>query len=273
MNVDLHTHSTASDGELKPAELLREADAAGVELLAITDHDTLDGYSQAASATHNCKLIPGIELSTTWRKIGIHVVGLNPDPHDSQLLAGIRLQKQARLERGARIAARLTKAGFGDTLDGAKEIAGDAILGRPHFAQYLVQSGQIKDMRTAFKKYLGQGKVGDVRENWASLEEVIDWISNAGGLAIVAHPAKYKLTHLKLEELAREFAELGGHGIEVVSGRQIGSLTDRLARLATRHGLLASVGSDFHQAGKHWAGLGEVATLPATCTPVWETWL
>jgi hypothetical protein len=272
MNADLHTHSTASDGELSPLELLRNADLAGIELLAITDHDTLDGYRLAATAATRCRLIPGLELSTSWRTIGIHVVGLNTDPNNEVLLAGIKSQQQARLDRGERIAEKLGKAGFDDTLAGALQFAGDAILGRPHFARYLVASGQIKDIKTAFRKYLGQGKIGDVRETWAPLENVIQWITAAGGNAILAHPAKYKLTKLKLEALVGEFAALGGHGIEVISGRQTSALTDRLARLANRHGLLASVGSDFHQPGTHWAGLGQIDALPTTCEPVWGAW-
>ena len=272
MKVDLHTHSTVSDGELSPADLLGCACDAGVELLAITDHDTLDGYAQASSINSGCELLAGIELSTNWRSVGIHVVGLNISPDNPVLLEGIRQQKSARADRAATIAERLEKAGFPDTLAGAQLVAGKAILGRPHFATYFVESGQVKDIQTTFRKYLGRGKIGDVRENWAPLGDVIAWISAAGGHAILAHPAKYKLTNLKLEELVRDFRAEGGHALEVISGRQDSALTGRLARLAKRQGLMASAGSDFHQPSPHHAGPGEIDPLPQVCKPVWEAW-
>ncbi|MDP6437196.1 MAG: PHP domain-containing protein [Gammaproteobacteria bacterium] len=272
MKVDLHTHSTASDGELSPDDLLQHAGEAGVGLLAITDHDTLDGYTKLCAGKSDCGVVAGIELSTNWRSLGIHVVGLNVSPDNPVLLEGIRQQRQARAERAATIAKKLEKAGFPGTLPEAQRIAGESILGRPHFATHLVETGQVKDIQTAFRKYLGRGKIGDVRETWAPLSDIIAWITEAGGQAILAHPAKYRLTNLKLAELARDFRDLGGHGIEVISGRQDSALTRRLASLAGRHDLLASVGSDFHQYGSHNAGPGEVDRLPGSCNPVWEAW-
>lgn len=272
MKVDLHTHTTASDGELDPAELFDCATDAGVELLAITDHDTLDGYREILSTKPGCNVVPGIEFSTSWRSLGIHVVGLNVSPDNETLVNGIELQKQARIERAATIARKLATAGFPDTLGAARRIAGTSILGRPHFAAHLVESGAVKDIRTAFRKYLGRGKIGDVRENWAPLAEVVGWITEAGGSAVLAHPGKYKLTNLKLQELVCEFRDLGGHALEVISGRQDSALTGRFARLAARFGLLASAGSDFHQHGSHHAGPGDIGPLPRGCKPVWESW-
>jgi len=273
MLVDLHTHSNASDGQLSPAELLNSAAAAGINLLAITDHDTVAGYARLnIAAAHTCKVIPGIELSTYWRKIGIHVVGLNIDLQNPALLAGIMQQQAARLQRSQIIALKLEKLGFADVLDGATKLAGESVIGRPHFARHLVNTGQVKSMKDAFRKYLGPGKPGDVRDVWAPMEEVIEWIHQAGGSAVLAHPAKYRLTNLKMEELAKAFRASGGDALEVISGKQDGTLTVRLGKLATRVGLKASAGSDFHQTGQSWAALGDVARLPANCTPVWESW-
>jgi predicted metal-dependent phosphoesterase TrpH len=273
MLADLHTHTNASDGQLSPAELLANAAAAGVELLAITDHDTISGITGLdKNVASGCTLIPGIELSTNWRKIGIHVIGLNIDPDNTTLLAGIMQQQAARLQRSQIIAAKLDKLGFQDTLAGATKLAGDSIIGRPHFARHLVDSGQVKSMKDAFRKYLGPGKPGDVRDVWAPMEDIIEWIHQAGGSAVLAHPAKYRLTNLKMEELTREFRDTGGDALELISGKQDSTLTARLGKLARRCDLLASCGSDFHQPGQSWAALGEVAALPADCTPVWESW-
>jgi predicted metal-dependent phosphoesterase TrpH len=273
MRADLHTHSNASDGDLDPAELLRSAHAAGVTMLAITDHDTTAGLAGLPQSEQSgCKLIAGIELSTCWRKIGIHVVGLNIDTANAPLAAGIERQQEARQRRAGVIAARLTKLGLHDTLAGASQLAGTAAISRVHFARYLADSGQVRSINEAFRKYLGAGKTGDVKDVWASLEEVIAWIHGAGGTAVLAHPAKYKLTNMKLEELAEDFRAAGGDAIEVISGKQDISITRRLGKLANRQGLLASCGSDFHRPGASWAQLGEVAPLPADCTPVWTAW-
>jgi len=273
MHADLHTHSTASDGQLSPSALVQNAREAGVEMLAITDHDTLEGI--ASINGRDCEgihLIPGLELSAVWRNTGIHVVGLNIDLNNDVLLNGVQQQQLARKKRAEDIASKLEQAGFRDTLEGARRLAGGDCAGRPHFANFLVDSGQIKDVKAAFKRYLGRGKVGDIKNCWASLQDVVDWISAAGGTAVLAHPAKYKMTNRRLEELCNEFAAAGGQAIEVISGTQEATLTDKLARLAERHGMLASVGSDFHQPGQPWAELGRVPAMPSRCRPVWEYW-
>lgn len=273
MLADLHTHTTASDGQLSPAELLHNAVEAGINMLAITDHDTIAGITALdKGAAHSCTVIPGIELSTSWRKIGIHIIGLNIDLQNTALLAGIMQQQAARLQRSQIIARKLEKIGFEDTLNGASKLAGNSIIGRPHFAQHLVNSGQVKSMKDAFQKYLGPGKPGDIRDVWASMEDVIAWIHKAGGTAVLAHPAKYRLTNLKMGELVKEFRAGGGDALEVISGKQDPALTTRLGKLANRIGLSASCGSDFHQPGQSWAALGQVAALPTGCTPVWDTW-
>jgi len=274
MLADLHTHTTASDGQLSPADLVASAHAAGVEMLAITDHDTVQGITALGAAIPaGLRLIPGIELSANWHNNGIHIVGLNIDLHNAVLAAGIAQQGQARQARAATIAERLEKAGFTGVFAGARALAnGDQQMGRPHFARYLADSGQIKDVSTAFKKYLGRGKCGDVRQGWPDLGTAIGWIRAAGGIAVLAHPAKYKLTNMKLEALCADFVIAGGQALEVVSGQQESTLTSRLARMANRHGLLASAGSDFHQPGQSWAQLGAVQPLPPDSRPVWQDW-
>ena len=282
MIADLHTHTIASDGQLQPEKLIERARKAGVELLSITDHDTTAAYesiADASSSTNNdsinngsIKIVPGIELSSVWRNTGIHIVGLNIALDEPKLRAGIKAQQSVRQRRAETIAQKLTKLGFDDTLAGARRLAGNTPIGRPHFARYLVESGQIANEKTAFKKHLGQGKSCDVRNEWPTPETVIDWITQAGGDAVLAHPAKYKLTNLKLEELATDFRAAGGHGIEVICGQQEAKLTDRLGKLAARHGLLASSGSDFHRPGQPWAAIGRFAALPDDCRPVWQHW-
>jgi predicted metal-dependent phosphoesterase TrpH len=273
MLADLHTHTTASDGMLTPAELIAQARSAGVTHLSITDHDTTRAYETLSSTTDDSlTLIPGIEFSSRWQKTGIHIVGLNIDPDDAGLQAAIKTQGIARKKRAETIAEKLTKLGFKNTLEGARNMAGDSIIGRPHFARYLVESGQVKSFTVAFKKYLGSGKPGDVKDIWPTLDTVIDWIHTAGGTAVLAHPAKYKLSNMKLEALAHDFQAAGGRGLEVISGQQDAALTLRLGKLANRLGMVASCGSDFHQPGQSWAELGRVQSLPDSCTPVWESW-
>lgn len=273
MLADLHTHSRASDGALPPDEVLALAAAAGVELLSITDHDTIAAYrDKKLQGNSRLTLIPGIEFSSVWNNTGIHVVGLNIAPDDPILLAGVESQLRSRSKRAEMIAARLEKLGFYGALKGAREFAGEAPLGRPHFAAWLVESGHISDEKTAFKKHLGQGKSCDIRTEWPAMKAVIEWIVAAGGVAVLAHPAKYKFTNRKLEELVSAFAADGGRGIEVVCGKQPERTTQQLARLAARHRLLASCGSDFHRPGQHWAEPGNFPALPAGCKPVWEHW-
>jgi predicted metal-dependent phosphoesterase TrpH len=272
MLADLHTHTTASDGTLSPAELLTAAADAGITTLAITDHDTLAGCSQLPPVTGGVKVIPGIELSARWRTMGIHVVGLNVRSDSAAMQAATEHQRNIRTERAEVIAHRLEAHGYRDTLAGALKLAGEALPGRPHFARYLHESGQISSESRAYKKFLGQGKSCDIRQNWPELEQVNEWIVAADGIPVLAHPAKYKLTNRKLEALVADFTAAGGMAIEVISGQQKPELTERLGRLALRAGLLASCGSDFHRPGQPWAELGRVAPLPAGLTPVWDRW-
>ena len=268
MIADLHCHSTASDGTLPPRELLTRARDRGVDMLAITDHDTISGYADID--TPPIELVPGIEFSAQWRGYGIHVVGLGIDLGSPELAAAVEQQDNARKLRAEAIAARLEGLGFDGTLEGACRIAGDAPVGRPHFARQLVESGRVGSVATAFKKYLGPGKPGDVKRHWPGLATVVDWIRAANGIAVLAHPGKYRMTNAKIDALAGEFRECGGHALEVLCGRQTPDLTNKLARICDRQKLHASCGSDFHAPHQPWSELGAFGTLPRNCRPVWE---
>lgn len=272
MIYDLHSHSNASDGALAPAQLLCHAANCGVDVLAITDHDTLGAYESLGDHSPAVTLVTGIELSTSWNRIGVHIVGLNIDPANAMLQNGVARQKRTRFERARTIAERLRKCGIPDPFDAVVEIAGGGYIGRPHFAEHLVAEGIVKDARTAFRKYLGAGKPGDVRDSWASMDEVMQWIIAAGGTAVLAHPAKYGLTKSKTRALAKDFRRSGGRAIEVVCGPQQGAMTNYLARLANELDLDASCGSDFHDPGLAWSRPGGFEPLPAGVRPVWETW-
>lgn len=273
MIVDLHTHTTASDGTLDAPRLLRAAAAAGIELLSITDHDTLAAYTNLPPAGVGApRLVSGIELSTQWRGCGIHVLGLNVALTGDAMEAATTFQGAARLQRAEKIAERLEKVGVKNALDGAREHAHGGQLGRPHFARHLVASGFVRDFGQAFRKYLGAGKIGDVKQHWAPLEQIVEWIRDSGGTAVLAHPGRYGLTHTRRNALIADFAALGGTGLELISGRQEPSLTATLATTAAKLGLLASCGSDFHHPGQPWAQLGMPLALPHACRPVWDSW-
>lgn len=272
MIFDLHTHTTASDGAMTPTELILFAEEQNVGCLAITDHDTLGAYDQLDSATsQGLKLVVGLELSTTWQGHGIHIIGLNVDPHNAALKCGIRSQQDARLSRASTIATRLQKTGIDDPLPAVKRIAGDSVIGRPHFARHLVDIGHSKDISAAFRKYLGNGKIGDVKQCWQAMPEVVDWIRTAGGTPVLAHPAKYRMTWTKLRALIEDFADAGGQAIEVVSGSQEPNITKKLAILSHEFELAASCGSDFHQLSS-WSAPGKFPPLPDSVTKVWDLW-
>ena len=268
MTIDLHCHTTLSDGKLTPRELVSYALDNGVTTLSITDHDTVEAYDGLdAGRLH---IIPGIELSSQWRNTGIHIVGLNIDLHSTALQEAIKRQKQARRNRAESIAGKLEKQGIMNTLEGAARIAGNDNIGRPHFARYLVESGACKDTSDAFSRYLGTGKSGNVDKFWPELPEVVEWILSANGIAVLAHPLTYKLTRTKLSALVDDFINAGGRAMEVVSGKQLAKHTRDLANICRQKNLLASCGSDFHQPEQSWADLGRFPPLPRECSPVWD---
>jgi len=271
---DLHSHSLYSDGILRPQAVVSRAKAHGVTTLALTDHDTTQGLAEAReqAALEGIELIAGIEFSCLWKGMGIHVVGLNVDVTAPSLIQAELQQQQAREERAVTIAERLDKAGFSGTYEGAMALADGGVIGRPHFARYMVSTGKVKSMAAAFKKYLGAGKVGDVKQVWPDIATAVRWITEAGGVAVVAHPDKYKLTRTKLKRLLVDFKEAGGQAMEVVSGRQQPQTTEDLGRIANEFGLYASCGSDFHVPDQPWQELGKCSPLPEGVTPVWNAW-
>ncbi len=271
---DLHAHSTASDGALSPAELVRQARACGVKNLALTDHDTTDGLAEArASAEENgITLIPGIELSVTWQQRCIHIIGLNIDPDYAPLQEGIVGLRNMRLSRAVEMGARLQKKGIENAYEGALQLAGKGMITRTHFARYLVDHGHAGSFQNAFDRFLGAGKPGFVVTRWTDLEEAIGWINGAGGTAVVAHPLRYKLTGAWLCRLLDAFKQCGGVGIEIVCGSSSGNDIRCAAEQARRFDLLGSVGSDYHSPEKPWIQLGRLPPLPNSITPVWSVW-
>lgn len=272
MIFDLHCHTHFSDGLLSPEAVIARAKERGVSVLAITDHDTIAalGIAQKAASDADIKLITGIEFSSQWGKGGVHIVGLGVDTNSSVLIAAVKFQEEARNARALAIGDRLSKAGYPGALDGAKAIAGNGALGRPHFAQYLVSVGAVKNINAAFKKYLGAGKPADVKYQWPLMDQVIGWIHAAGGVAVLAHPAKYELTRTKMCALIDSFVAADGDAIEVISGLQPAALTEDLLRIANHRSLYASCGSDFHVPDQPWQELGSFGKLPSHAKPVWE---
>lgn len=273
MIADLHCHSTASDGTLSAVELLQRAHQQGVEMLAITDHDTLEGYFAAREYRGEApELIAGVELSCVWGKASIHVLGLNVDPGNATLLQGLARLGEARQQRGQIIAGKMEKRGFKGAYQGAITLAGDSQLGRPHFAQFLVDSGYVGSIAEAFKKYLGAGKAGDVKALWPDMNEVIGWIVASGGVPVLAHPLHYKMTGTRLRRLVADFKSQGGLALEVLSGQQSADRTSLLQGLCEQFELYSSCGSDFHRPGQAWCELGSASSLPSQSRPVWTLW-
>ncbi|MCF8005441.1 MAG: PHP domain-containing protein [Chromatiaceae bacterium] len=269
---DLHTHSTASDGTLAPRDLMARAARQGVEMLALTDHDTLAGLDEAAAAAteHGLRLVSGVEVSVTWGGRTVHIVGLDVDPACAALRSGLAGLQAYREQRAAEIADRLDRAGWPGALEGARAQASGELVGRTHFARFLVQRGAAKDLRSVFKHFLVKGKPGHVAGEWTTLEAAVGWIRAAGGQAVIAHPARYGLTRSKMKRLLDDFRACGGRGIEVVSGSHSRDDYFTFARWAREQGLLASAGSDYHGPESPWLELGRLPALPEGCQPIWE---
>lgn len=272
-NVDLHMHSTVSDGLLRPSEVVALAVRGGVDVLALTDHDDVAGLAeaQAAATSHGVRLVPGVEISVTWDRLTVHVVGLGIDPSDPALLAGLAALRAGRLERAQRMAASLAAAGISGAFEGAMAHASSPeMIGRTHFARFLAASGKARSVPAVFKRYLARGKPGYVPHQWAPLEEAVAWIRAAGGLAVLAHPGRYTLGSEGMRRLLADFRDHGGRAVEVVTSNHTREMVERFARLAEGYGLLASRGSDYHGPGESFTAPGKLQPLPASCRPVWH---
>jgi 3',5'-nucleoside bisphosphate phosphatase len=272
--IDLHTHSTASDGSLTPAALVEKAARIGIQTLSLTDHDTVSGLSDAQTAAnnHNVTLINGIELSTLWNSKTIHIVGLNIRADNEVMIDATHHLKQLREERAIKIGEKLSKAGIDGAYDNAKQIAGDGTVTRQHFSQFLVNNGHAKNQTDVFKRFLVKNKPGYVSAEWPGLDETINRIDAAGGVAVIAHPLRYKMTATKLRKLITEFKACGGKAIEVVTGHYLPAEIELASTYAKRYDIAASIGSDFHNENTPWGQLGNLSPLPNDLTPVWELW-
>ncbi len=271
-HYDLHCHSTASDGNLSPTQLISRAHQQGVTHLALTDHDTTQGLAEAAIAAAEFKLnlIPGIEISTTWHSHSLHIVGLNFNPLDSGLQAGIKNLQNTRVERAQKIAEKLAKKHIPDAYAAVCKAAASGMITRSHFADFLLKQHHVDTQQEAFDRYLGQGKPAYVSTHWASLEEAIGWITQAGGVAVLAHPMRYKLSANWMNRLLSHFKEVGGMAVEIVTGRSSVDEIKQLELYLKRYELHGSVGSDFHSSTNQWVELGRLKSIPERIKPVWE---
>jgi predicted metal-dependent phosphoesterase TrpH len=274
LQFDLHAHSTASDGTLAPRALMQRAHAAGVGVMALTDHDTVEGIDEAATAAAELGLgfVPGVEISVTWHGITVHVVGLRIDPADPALRQGLQGLREFRDWRAEEIGRRLAAAGIDGAYAGARALSNGRLISRTHFARFLVDNGYASDVRAVFRKFLVNGKPGFVNGQWAELGDAVRWIRSAGGQAVIAHPARYRMTRSKLRRLMAEFVEAGGEGLEVVSGSHSRDDCFTMAHVAREFDVLASAGSDYHGPEHPWIQLGRVPELPPACQPIWRDW-
>ena len=274
MYYDLHSHTYYSDGTLSPTELVQRAHTNGVKVLALTDHDVTHGLAEATTAAVGLglTLIPGAEISVTWEGQTLHIVALNIDPENRVLQAGLANLRDARVARAQEIGRKLEKKGIANAYAGAQAYARGAIISRTHFVHFLVDNGHARDLKQVFKAFLNKGGFGYAPGHWASLEEAVCWIKGAGGCAVIAHPARYKLGAAKLRRLLNEFKEIGGVGLEVVAGSHSPDDCFRFARLTQEFGFFASVGSDYHGPIHAWTDLGRLLPLPDGCRPIWQAW-
>ena len=273
LNADLHCHSTFSDGLLSPAEVVRRAHANGVDLLALTDHDELGGLAEARRTADEIGLrfVDGVEISVSWDEdVTVHVVALDIDPGNAALAAGLAQVRSGRDERAREMAAELAKVGIAGAYEGALRYVGNpALVSRAHFARYLAEQGHARDVKSVFDHWLAKGKPGYVAHQWATLEQALGWIQAAGGVAVLAHPGRFRLSGKELRRLLDEFKEQGGRAIEVLSGAHSAQQAAEFARLAREYGFAASRASDFHGPGESWLDLGRLPPMPPDLTPVW----
>ena len=273
LNADLHCHSVVSDGTLTPEALAPRAAANGVELWALTDHDEIGGQHRALAAARAAGMayLSGVEISVTFIGVTVHIVGLGFDPDDAALLQGLADTRDGRIPRAREMAAQLAAVGIPGAYEGALKYVGNPqLVSRTHFARFLVETGVCKDTPEVFRKYLTEGKPGYVPHRWAALGDAVRWITQAGGVAVIAHPARYKFSANEEYALFSEFKAHGGLGVEVVTGSHTAAEYAVYAGIAREFGLAASRGSDFHSPEESYTDLGKLPLLPGTLTPVWE---
>lgn len=275
LNVDLHCHSTVSDGVLTPAEVAARAKANGVEVWALTDHDEVGGIALARMAARDLGLsyVTGVEISATWAGHTLHIVGLHIDETNDPLVNGLATTRTGRTRRAHEIASELQKAGIDGAYEGALKFVGNPdLISRMHFARYIAELGVCASPAEVFTKFLTSGKPGYVSHRWASLADAVGWIHGAGGISVMAHPGRYKLNDTEFAALFDEFKQLGGMAIEVTTGSHTADQYAQYAKVAQRYGFLASRGSDFHGPGESRVDLGNLPALPHGVKPVWHDW-
>lgn len=272
--IDLHAHSNISDGLLMPTELVEYAAARNIKVLALTDHDDTRGLdvAEAEAARLGLHLIKGVEISVTWKKRTLHIVGLKIDPEYLPLKSGLEAIRAGRHTRAEGMAASLEKSGIKGSLEGAYHYAQEGIISRTHFSRFLVNAGYAKDNKAVFKNYLVKGKPGYFEHEWASLEDAVSWIVGSGGVAVIAHPGRYDLRRTNMLLLLEEFRALGGTAIEVVTGNHSADQFVEFAKYAHQFGLKSSQGSDYHGKGISFMEMGRLPALPSNCVPVWHDW-
>lgn len=273
INADLHCHSIISDGTLTPEDLALRAHKNGVQLWSLTDHDVIGGQKRAQLAAQNLgmKYLGGVEISVSWMGQTVHIVGIGIDPENPTLIEGLRKTRDGRSARGKEIARQLEVIGIPGVYEGALTFAGNPeLLSRTHFARYLVEKKVCQSMDDVFKNYLVEGKPGYIGHEWASLEESVQWITAAGGIAVIAHPGRYRLSDMQKHELYQAFKNAGGKGIEVITGSHTPSQYEEYAKIAQQYGFYASRGSDFHDPDESRIDLGQLPHLPSTLQPVWS---
>ena len=274
LNADLHCHSVVSDGTLTPEELAARAKANGVELWSLTDHDEIGGQHRAAAAARSQGMayLTGTEISVTFAGNTVHIVGLGFDPDNAALAQGLAATRGGRGERAQEMAAQLAQVGIHGAYEGGLKFVGNPeLISRTHFARFLVETQVCRDTNEVFRKYLTEGKPGYVPHRWATLGDAVRWITEAGGLAVIAHPARYKFTANEEYALFSEFKAHGGAGVEVVTGSHTAAEYVTYAAMAEEFGLAASRGSDFHSPDESHTDLGTLPYLPGHLTPIWET--
>jgi 3',5'-nucleoside bisphosphate phosphatase len=273
MNADLHCHSAISDGTLQPEELAQRAKHNGVQLWSLTDHDEVSGQHRAMDAALELNLpyLTGTEISVTFADVTVHIVGLGFDADNAALQAGLAATRGGRTQRAIEMGESLAKAGIQGAFEGALNyVSNPELVSRTHFARHLVATGVCGDTYEVFRKYLVEGKPGYVPHRWATLRNAVTWITQAGGVAVIAHPARYKFTPNEEYALFTEFMMHGGRGVEVVTGSHSAADAARYAKTALEFGLLASRGSDFHSPEESHTDLGTLAALPGALKPVWS---
>jgi 3',5'-nucleoside bisphosphate phosphatase len=273
LNADLHCHSVVSDGTLTPEALAQRAKTNGVELWALTDHDEIGGQHRAAAAAkaQGLHYLTGTEISVTFAQETVHIVGLGFDADSTSMLAGLQATRGGRGERAKEMSAQLAKVGIHGAYEGALKFVGNPeLISRTHFARFLVETGVCKETHEVFRKYLTEGNPGFVPTRWASLRDAVHWITDAGGVAVIAHPGRYKFTPTEEYALFTEFKAHGGRATEVVTGSHTAAEFVKYAETAKEFDLAASRGSDFHSPTESHTDLGTLPFLPGNLTPVWE---